>query len=100
MTPAQSPHATLTALAAHGLLGLLDEVCARRGVTREEVCSRQRTRAVTAARHELWHLIRQLPERHYSFPEIARLFRRDPSSVLHGVAAHRQRVRAAAPLPR
>ncbi len=74
-----------------GLLNLIDDVCVRRGVTRVELCGHQRTHAIVAARHELWSLIREHPERYYSFPEIARLFSKHHSTVIQGVAAHRRR---------
>jgi chromosomal replication initiation ATPase DnaA len=83
--------ATIALLATRGLLPLVDEICARRGVTRQELCSNDRSRSVVFARHELWCCIYEHPERNYSFPEIARLFGRDHSTVLHGVAAHRRR---------
>ena len=82
------PDAILAALAVRGLLDVLDAVCSRRGVTRAELCGPGRSRAVASARHELWWLVRHHPERRYSYPEIARLFRRDSSTVLCGVAAH------------
>jgi len=90
-TASQDPDAIVAALSVRGLLDLLDGVCATRGVTRRELCGNTKTRAVSAARQELWWLIRNHPERHYSFPEIARIVRRDSSTVAHGIAAHRRR---------
>jgi chromosomal replication initiation ATPase DnaA len=78
-------------LQVRGLLELLDDVCVRRGVTRIELCGHQRSQAVVAARHELWWLMREHPERYYSYPEIARLFGKDHTTVWQGVAAHRRR---------
>lgn len=90
------PTATvLAALHRRGLLELVDHVCVRRGVTQEELCGRHRTQAVTAARHELWWLIRHHPQRRYSYSEIARLVQRDHTTVLHGIAAHERRHAAA-----
>lgn len=83
--------AVFTALTVRGLLDLADRVCAARGVTRHELCGRARTRAVAAARQELWWLIRNHPQRCYSFPEIASIVGRDPTTVLYGVAAHQRR---------
>jgi chromosomal replication initiation ATPase DnaA len=77
-------------LALRGLLDLADAVCVRRGVTRDELCGCGRSRAVAAARHEFWWLIRHHPERHYSFCEIARIVGRDHATVVHGVAAHQR----------
>jgi len=84
-------HRVITNLRVRGLLDLVDTVCVLRGVTRDEVCGRQRTRAVTAARHELWWRLRAHPQRCYSFPEIARLFGCDHSTIIQGVAAHQRR---------
>jgi chromosomal replication initiation ATPase DnaA len=95
--PPRNPAAdVIDALAARGLLELLERVCARRGVTPLELCGHGRTRSVAAARQELWWLIRRHPERSYSFFEIARLFGRDHTTVLHGVAAHQRRFAASA----
>ncbi|GEM_PF-1864981 len=83
--------AILAALTVRGLHDLLDTVCSQRGVTPGELCGTGRTRAVASARHELWWRLRHHPERCYSYPEIARLFHRNPSTVLCGVAAHEKR---------
>ena len=91
MTPSREPEAILAALSVRGLLNLVDTVCATRGVTRLELCWRDRTQAVATARQELWWLIRHHPERRYSLPEIARIVGRDRTTVLHGINAHRRR---------
>jgi len=95
MTTASHPDAILTALSLRGLRDLVDTVCARRGVTPQELCGRQRTLAVAAARHELWWLIRHHPHRRYSCSEIARIVHRNPAAILHGVAAHQRRCQPA-----
>jgi chromosomal replication initiation ATPase DnaA len=97
VTPATHSDAILAALSVRGLLHLVDTVCSRRGVTRDELCGLGRTRTVATARHELWWLVRHHPERRYSYLEIARLFRREPSTVVCGVAAHDKR-HAASPV--
>ena len=86
-----NPHAVIVALSIRGLLPLADSICARRGVTRDELCGYNRTAAVAAARHELWWMIRNHPERRYSFSEIGRIVHRDHASVRHGVVAHVRR---------
>jgi chromosomal replication initiation ATPase DnaA len=93
MSPAAAlnSNAVVTALSIRGLLYLADSICARRGVTRDELCSYNRTAAVAAARHELWWMIRNHPERRYSFSEIGRIVHRDHASVRHGVTAHVRR---------
>jgi chromosomal replication initiation ATPase DnaA len=96
MSAPAHPDAILAALCVRGLRELADAVCARRGITPLELCGRQRTQAVAAARHELWWLIRHHPHRCYSWSEIARIVQRDPASVLHGVAAHERRCRSIA----
>jgi chromosomal replication initiation ATPase DnaA len=83
--------AVLAALDLRDLTPLLDEVCRRRGVVPEEVCGRARTLSVSRARQELWWLIRNQPERRYSLAEIALLFRRDHTTVHHGIRAHQRR---------
>ena len=96
MATASSPSTVIHQLSLRGLLELADSVCARRGVTRHELCGRGRTRAVAAARRELWWLIRHHPERRYSYAEIARIVGCDHATIVHGVAAHQ---RLLAPLP-
>lgn len=89
--PADSA-AVIAALSVRGLLDLVDAVCVSRGVTRSELCGRTRSHAVSAARQELWWLIRNHPERYYSSQEIACIVRRDRSTVLYGLAAHQRRL--------
>jgi chromosomal replication initiation ATPase DnaA len=96
MTTASRRITVIDQLSIRGLLELADTVCARRGVTRQELCGRGRTRAVAAARHELWWLIRHHPERRYSYAKIARIVGFDHATIVHGVAAHQ---RLSAPLP-
>ena len=86
-----NPQTTLHSLAARALLDIVDDLTSRRGVTRDELLGRSRTRAVAAARQELWWLIRHHPGRCYSYAEIAAIFGRDPSTVIHGIAAHQRR---------
>jgi chromosomal replication initiation ATPase DnaA len=80
-------------LRARNLTWLLQEVCEKRGVMSFEVCGNSRTRSVSRARHELWWLIRHESGRNYSLLEIARLFRRDHSTIRHGISAHQLRSR-------
>jgi chromosomal replication initiation ATPase DnaA len=81
-------------LRARDLFALVDEVCRSRGVTLDEVCGRARSQAVSCARQEVWWRIRHHPERNYSYPEIARLFARDSTTVIAGINAHERRVSA------
>ena len=96
MTDIQTP---LHSLTARALLHVVDDVCARRGVTRNELLGRTRTHAIVAARQELWWLIRHHPGRCYSYAEIAAIVGRDPSTVLHGIAAHHRRLSPAHAAP-
>lgn len=94
LTPAVASHGALdvfTALRTHGLCLLLDDVCTRRGVLVHEVCGRTRTLSVIRARHEFWWAIRHHPDRSYSYSELARLFRCDPSTILSGIRSHERR---------
>jgi chromosomal replication initiation ATPase DnaA len=78
-------------LRARDLLTLVDDVCKRRGVTLDEVCGRARSQAISRTRQEVWWRIRHHPERSYSYPEIARLFARDHSTIIAGISAHGRR---------
>jgi len=89
----------LHSLAARALLDVVDDVTSRRGVTRQELLGRSRTRAVVAARQELWWLIRYHPGRCYSYAEIAAIVGRDPSTVVHAIAAHERRHASWPPAP-
>ena len=74
------------------LLGLIDEVCRRRAITRQELCSRTRTKAVAWARHEVWWRLRHDPGTCFSYEELGRLFARHHVTILHGVRAHQRRI--------
>jgi chromosomal replication initiation ATPase DnaA len=80
-------------LAARDLLRVLDDVCRARHVTRAEVCGCRRTKAIVAARHEVWWRLRHHPELSFSYEEIGRLFGRDHTTVLAAVRA-KERARA------
>jgi len=84
-------YVVLAALERRNLGTLIQEICTRRGVLLEELCGRSRLSSVSRARHELWWRIHNHPEREYSVCEIARLFRRDPTTVGYGISAHAQR---------
>lgn len=76
----------LEALTDRDLLSLLDSVCRTRGVTREEVCGRRRTKNVSFARQELWWHLRRHPG--MSYDEIARLFGRNRTTIMSGVRSY------------
>lgn len=88
---AQAALQIFSALKARNLVALVEDVCRRRGVLIHEICSRSRSLNVSRARQELWWHIRNLPDRSYSYPEIARLFQRDQTTIRQGIAAHRRR---------
>jgi chromosomal replication initiation ATPase DnaA len=89
--PSQRPPRTaasiIEALEERDLVGMLDTICRARGVTRDELCGRERTKNIALARHELWWTLRNTPAMSFSYVEIGRIFGRDHSSVLHGVRA-------------
>jgi chromosomal replication initiation ATPase DnaA len=87
----------IEALRCRGLFALVEHVCEHRGVTPDELCGRARTRNVARARHELWSMIRALPDRYYSYPEMGRMFRCNPATILQGVAVHKRLLAAANP---
>ena len=90
-----NPSMILDALESRDLLALLDTVCHARGVTREELCGRRRTKNVASARQELWWHLRRSPG--MSYAEIGRLFGRNHTTVMAGVRAfERTRLASAA----
>lgn len=95
MSTPRQPEAIIAALSVRGLLDLVDSVCASRRVTRQDLCGRDRSRALSAARQQLWWLICNHPERRYSPQEIARIVGRHRTTVLFGIAAHQRRQAAA-----
>ena len=78
-------------LEARDLMPLVLDVCKRRGVLLHELCGRSHRRSASRARQEVWARLRADPERSYSFLDIARIFRRDHSTVVAGIRAHSQR---------
>jgi chromosomal replication initiation ATPase DnaA len=86
-------------LAVRDLLGIVDEVCRARRVTRVELCGRARTKAVASARRELWWRLRHHPELFFSYEDIGRLFGRNHSTVISGVRAHERTRRSVDPSP-
>ena len=80
------PTTILEALTSRDLLELLDAVCRARGVTREELCGRGRTKNVALARQELWWHLRRHPG--MSYDEIGRLFDRNRTTIMGGVRAY------------
>ena len=78
-------------LVERDLVSLVLDVCQRRGVPLRELCGRSHRLSVSRARQEVWARLRGDPQRFYSFPDIARIFRRDHTTVLAGVRAHAQR---------
>jgi chromosomal replication initiation ATPase DnaA len=87
--------AVLAALRERDLDTIAADVAAQRGVPLQELCGRGRTRSVARARHEVWWRIRHHPERYLSLPEIARLFRRDHTTIKAGIDAHARRLAVA-----
>jgi chromosomal replication initiation ATPase DnaA len=82
-------------LRARDLLTLIEQVGARRGVSVQQLCGRERSRSICWARQEVWWKLRYHPERFYSLLEIARLFGRNHTTVSAGIQAHRRRLETA-----
>jgi chromosomal replication initiator protein len=72
-----------TAESRPGIAAIQDAVCAVLHLSRDELLSSSRTPRVTRARHIAMYLTRELTG--HSLAEIARAFRRDHSTVLHGI---------------
>lgn len=75
----------LDALHERGLFDELHAVCKVYAVTPAEVCSRQRTKNIVRARHDFWCRLRNREGSCFSYPEIARLFGMDHTTVLAAV---------------
>lgn len=70
---------------------ILDEVCAKHRITKEQICSHQRNREIVAARFEAYY--RLSTETTMSLPQIGRaLGGKDHTSVLHGIRTHKARM--------
>ena len=65
-----------------GLFAIVETVCRRHHVLPIEVCGRGRTKNVAKARHAVWWELRHRPESSFSYPELARLFDRDHSTII------------------
>jgi len=89
---AGEPANVASRLEDRGLLGMVDGVCALRGVTRSDVCGRSRTKAVREARAEVWFLMRTWPDRSYSLPEIGAIFDRDHATIYSAIKGHVERI--------
>jgi chromosomal replication initiation ATPase DnaA len=71
---------------------IIDEVCARRGLSRSQMLGKRRTDKVSRARFEAAWLMRRLTFAHGrppSYPQIALwLGRTDPTTAMHMVRRH------------
>ncbi len=72
---------------------IVAEVCAKHGVSWRELVSQRRAKPLVRARHEAYW--RCIAETRASYPQVARLFDRDHTTIMHGVNAHRRRGAAA-----
>lgn len=60
-----------------------DIICEAANVTREEVYSHDRHKPLVQARHAIWLLLHE--HLNYPYAEIARLYSRDHTTIIHGV---------------
>lgn len=73
---------------------IMEEVRQKHGLTRIEFMSSRHARELIEARHEAWFRLRN--ETTLSYPQIGRLFNRDPSTVMHGARRWDRLTKAAA----
>lgn len=66
---------------------IIKEVCLKYGVKVTELVSPIRAQFIIPARHEAMYRVRE--ERHLSWAQLARLFNRDHTSVIHGWRKHK-----------
>lgn len=79
-------HEVLQRCARRRILPILEWICEEYGVSLEELVSTQRSRLFHTARHHLWAELYE--KRNLSYPDIAWIFLRDHTSILHGVRKH------------
>jgi chromosomal replication initiation ATPase DnaA len=74
-------------------------IALRHNLTRHDVLSKSRQYHVVRARqHCYWHFRQKIVNgRPMSYPEIARLFGRDHSTVIHGIDVHIERLHKTLP---
>lgn len=94
-----TPSMILEILSARGALELLDAICEARGVTRDDVCGRRRTKVIALARHELWWHLYTDSETPMSFEAIGRIFGRNRTSTMRGVRVYHRLRRLLRALP-
>lgn len=70
---------------------IVADVAGRHGLTFANLIARGRCRKVVRARQEAMWALRHQPKL-YSYPAIGRLFKRDHSTIIHGVAKHAERM--------
>lgn len=74
------------------LHAIIAEVAEKYGLTYAELISSRRDRRLAWPRQEaMWRCAKETVS---SYPEIAREFYRDHTTVLHGIRAHEERLRA------
>jgi hypothetical protein len=104
MTMATSPKnlalRVIAELAARELVPIVRDVCRQHGVTLEEVCGEARKWSFVRARREAWWRLRNLPERHYTVDDIARIFGRASGTVGDGLRIHARQLAAATDTPK
>ena len=94
----EESHAVYRRLAAEGFSGPLDLAARDEGADVADVCSRSREPAACRARAALWSWM-HAGSTGLSFPEIARIFARDESTIRAGVARHEERTRSCTAAP-
>lgn len=82
--------AILYNLETYGAIDLAREIARKHHTSVELIISRVRTKNVTHARHHLWAVIRWTLD--ISYPEIARWFGVDHTTVMSGVRNHEARI--------
>lgn len=73
---------------------IIKQVCLKHHIKVSEIVSDMRSEWIVSARHEAMYRIRE--ERHLSWMQIAKLFNRDHTSVIHGCRKHKASLEAEA----
>ena len=88
-TEVRAPEAVLLELTARGLIDLAREVAKQHHAHLHEIAGRSRERHIARARFDLWW--RVYSHHGLSTPTLGRIFGRDHTTIIDGIAAHELR---------
>lgn len=69
---------------------VVERIAREEGVTVDQIRGRSRVRRIARVRHRVWHVVRSSTS--FSYPELARMFGVDCSTVIMGCRRHELRI--------